>query len=95
MQIYTHDTVQWALSGGVLPKRTGAVSVGNRVYIGSQSMIRHGVSIGDGCVIAANSFVNSDVASGQIVGGTPARVIGRVTGQGADVQLVFDDPVQT
>jgi acetyltransferase-like isoleucine patch superfamily enzyme len=49
-----------------------------------------GITIGSRCVIAANSLVNRDVPDGTIVGGTPARRLGRVEGEGADVRLVYD-----
>ena len=39
VQIYTHDTVHRVLSGGLLPRREGAVSIGDCSYIGSQSII--------------------------------------------------------
>lgn len=90
VQIYTHDTVLWALSGGELPRAEANVTVGDRVYIGSGSIIALGVSIGSGCVIAANSFVNADVPDATIVGGTPARRLGAVVGTGRDVRMVFD-----
>jgi carbonic anhydrase/acetyltransferase-like protein (isoleucine patch superfamily) len=89
VHLYTHDTVHWALSAGALPQRTGAVSVADRVYIGPQSIITLGVSIGAQCVIAANSFVNRSVAPRLIVGGNPARAIGRVVGEGAALRLEF------
>jgi acetyltransferase-like isoleucine patch superfamily enzyme len=92
VQIYTHDTVLWALSGGKLPKSSGAVSIGNQVYIGSQSIIGRGATIGDMVLIAANSFVNRDVAPRTIVGGSPARPIGRVECEGENVKLVFGPP---
>jgi serine acetyltransferase len=90
VHIYTHDTVLWALSGGTLPRRVGAVAIGNRVYLGSQSVIARGVTIGDMAVIAANSFVREDVAARTIVGGVPAAPIGHVEGDGDAVQLIFD-----
>lgn len=90
VQIYTHDTVMWALSGGTLPRATGAVRIGDCVYLGSQSIIAAGVSIGDRCVVAANSFVNADVPADTVVGGTPARRLGRVKGEGAAVRIVYD-----
>jgi carbonic anhydrase/acetyltransferase-like protein (isoleucine patch superfamily) len=90
VQVYTHDTVLWALTGGNAKPRVGAVSIGDRVYIGSQCVIARGVSIGDMCVIAANSFVNRDVPTRSIVGGTPAKVIGRVEGEGEEIRLVFN-----
>jgi len=90
VQIYTHDTVTWALSGGVLKAHTGAVSIGDRVYLGSQSVIALGVRIADMVVVAANSFVRDDVPTRTIVAGMPAVPIGRVDGEGESVRLVFD-----
>lgn len=90
VQIYTHDTVTWALSGGVLKARTGTVSIGDRVYLGSQSVIALGVRIADMVVVAANSFVRDDVPTRTIVGGVPAVPIGHVEGEGESVRLVFD-----
>ena len=90
VHIYTHDTVLWALSGGVKEVRKGAVSIGSKTYIGAQAVIIAGITIGSRCVIAANSLVNRDVPDGTIVGGTPARRLGCVEGEGTDVRLVYD-----
>jgi carbonic anhydrase/acetyltransferase-like protein (isoleucine patch superfamily) len=90
VHIYTHDTVLWALSGGVLARAEGPVSIGDCVYVGSQSIIAAGVKIGNRCVIGANSFVNDDVADGTVVGGSPARKLGVVVGESDAVRIVFD-----
>ncbi len=90
VHVYTHDTVAWALSGGKAARRTGPVSIGDKVYIGSQCVISLGVTIGDMAVVAANSFVNRDVPARTIVGGVPAVLIGHVIGEGETVELVFD-----
>ena len=90
VHIYTHDTVLWAVSGGVQGVRKGSVVIGSNTYIGAQAVVIAGVTIGSRCVIAANSLVNRDVPDGTIVGGTPARVLGRVEGEGADARLVYD-----
>jgi len=89
VHIYTHDTVLWALSRGALGRAEGPVSIGNCVYIGSQSVIAAGVTIGSRCVVGANSFVNDDVLDGAVVGGSPARRIGSVIGEGDKVRIVF------
>lgn len=89
VQIYTHDTVHWALSGGMAPPRRGPVAIGDCVYVGSQSIITQGVTIGRKCVISANSLVIDDVPEATIVGGVPAVPIGCVEGEGTDVRLVF------
>lgn len=78
VQIYTHDTVRWATSGGKDPVDRAAVQIGSNCYIGPNVVITKGVSIGDGCVIGANSLVSQDIPAGMKAWGTPARCIGLV-----------------
>ena len=78
VQIYTHDTVAWALSGGAAEYERAPVSIGDCCHIGAQAVIVKGVSIGDHCVIGATSFVNRDVPPFTIAAGSPCRPIGRV-----------------
>ncbi|WP_200956657.1 acyltransferase [Tsuneonella troitsensis] len=77
VQIYSHDTVDWAVSGGTADYVRKPTTIGNRCYIGPNSVVAMGVTIGDGAVVGANSFVNRDVASGARVAGNPARPIDR------------------
>lgn len=49
--------------------------IGNDVWIGTNSIIRRGVVVGDGAIIGANSFVNHNVPDYAIVAGNPARII--------------------
>ncbi len=51
------------------------VHIGNDVWIGLESVIMDGVTIGDGAIIAARSVVTKDVPPYSIVGGAPAKVI--------------------
>ena len=53
----------------------GDTLVGNDVWIGYESIIMPGVTIGDGAIIAAKSVVVNDVPAYTIVGGNPAKVI--------------------
>jgi galactoside O-acetyltransferase len=53
----------------------GRLVVGNDVYIGARSVIMP-VTIGDGCVIGAGSFVNKDCEPWGIYVGSPAKKIG-------------------
>ena len=53
----------------------GDTIVGNDVWIGYESIIMPGVTIGDGAIIAAKSVVVKDVPPYSIVGGNPARII--------------------
>lgn len=73
VQIYTHDTVRRVRSGGIEPVEYAPTRIGSRVYIGPQSVIQRGVTIGDDVTIGAMSFVNRDVPKGTTVWGIPAR----------------------
>ncbi len=76
--IFTHDTVKWALSGGKAGYERAPVKIGSCCYIGSQTVVSKGITIGDHCVIGACSFVNRDVPSFSIAFGVPCRHVGRV-----------------
>ena len=58
-----------------LPDIAATIHVASGVYIGGNSIIRYGVSIGTGAIIAAGSVVTKDVAKNTIVGGVPAKLI--------------------
>jgi acetyltransferase-like isoleucine patch superfamily enzyme len=90
VHLYTHDTVHWALSGGAAAKRSGPVSIADCVYIGPQSIVTLGVSIGRQCIVGANSFVNSSVDPRTFVAGNPARPVGRIVGDGPTVSVELD-----
>ena len=75
VQIYTHDTVQWATSGGKEQSELAPVRIGHNCYIGPNVIISKGIFIGDGCVIGANSFVTCDIPKKKKAWGTPARII--------------------
>lgn len=51
------------------------VMIGDDVWIGYGSVVLSGVSIGEGCIVAAGSVVSKDVPPYSIVGGVPARFI--------------------
>jgi len=78
VQIYSHDTVEWALSGGTASYTHAPTSIGDNCYIGPCAVVAKGVRIGNRCRIGANSLVLSDIPAGSLAHGTPCRVIGRV-----------------
>lgn len=80
VHVYTHDTVEWSTSMGEKPERRAPTKIGSGVYLGPQSVIQAGVTIGDRAVIGALSFVNSDVPAGMKAWGQPARVQGPIDG---------------
>jgi acetyltransferase-like isoleucine patch superfamily enzyme len=92
VQIYTHDSVRWALSGGKAEYDRSPVAIGNCCYVGPQAVIAKGVVVGDHCVIGANSFVNRGIAPFTIAYGTPCRPAGRVhVSDTGYITLEFDD----
>ena len=54
------------------------VMIGNDVFIGGNSMVLKGVTIGDRAVIGSHSVVTKDIGAGVIVAGNPAKPIGVV-----------------
>jgi UDP-3-O-[3-hydroxymyristoyl] glucosamine N-acyltransferase len=50
----------------------GGVKVGNRVILAGQTGIANQVKIGDGAIVSAQAGVHGDIASGEIVSGSPA-----------------------
>jgi len=57
--------------------KEGKVTIKNEAYIGSNSIIMPGVTIGEGAVIGANTIISNDVDPWTIVIGIPPRVIGK------------------
>lgn len=90
VQIYSHDTVDWAVSGGELPSEYAPVRIGSRCYVGPQTVIAKGVTVGAGSIVGACSFVRSDLPPGSIAVGTPARVVGAVEFEGGKVVRRYD-----
>lgn len=58
-------------------RRKGAPCIGDGVWMGVNSTIVGGITIGDDVLIAPNSYVNFDVPSHSIVIGNPAKIIHR------------------
>ncbi len=75
VQIYTHDTVAWATSGGKESYEYAPVVIGDNCYIGPNSIIAKGVTLGTGCIVGSNSFVNKSFPPHSKIAGSPARVL--------------------
>lgn len=57
------------------PEHFGPVVIGNRVWIGPNTIILHNVHIGEGAVVAAGAVVTKDVPPFSVVAGIPAKKI--------------------
>ena len=77
VQIYSHDSVKWAISGGSSLYEYASVYIGNRCYIGPNTVISSGVKLGDGCIVGVNSFVNCSFPAGSKIAGSPAKIISK------------------
>ncbi len=73
VQIYTHDSVQWAVSGREKPYEYASVTIEDNCYIGPNCIIAKGVTIGKGTVVGSNSFVNKSFPADSKIAGSPAR----------------------
>lgn len=61
--------------GEILPSGGMPISIGNNVFIGANTTILGGTTIGDNVIVAAGSVVCGDLPSNTVCAGTPAKVI--------------------
>lgn len=78
----THDAAIHTHGGGQAIRKEhpdfdvfGKVVIEDWVYIGANSHIMPGVTIGEGALVAAGSIVTKSVPPHTVVGGNPARII--------------------
>lgn len=91
VQLVTHDTVRWALSGGEASYQGAPIAIGDCCFIGTHAVVVRGKSVGAHCLVGAGAVVTGDVPDHCIVAGVPARVIGHVEVRDGKVQLEYSD----
>jgi len=69
----------------------GPTRVGDNVWCGANVVVTSGVSIGERCVIGANSVVTRDIPPSRCGAGIPARVLRRST---TPTRSAHDDQVE-
>lgn len=76
----THDaSIGLFLDRKVKSDICGPITIGNNCFIGNRAILLYGVSIPDNTIVAAGSVVTKSIDEpGCIVGGNPAKVIGKV-----------------
>lgn len=77
--ILTHNGSTWLVRDNIRGRRYDykKVIIGSNVFIGIRAIIMPGVIISDNVIIAAGSVVTKSVGPGLIVGGNPAKIIGK------------------
>lgn len=75
-KIFTHGG-GWVFRD-IFPKLDyfGKVIIKNNVYIGNNSLIMPGITIGSDVIIGAGSVVTRSIPDGKIVAGNPAKIVG-------------------
>lgn len=58
----------------VYPPIHKEIKIGDNVWIGAGVIILPGCNIGNNCVIAAGSVVNTDIPNNSMVAGIPAKI---------------------
>lgn len=58
-------------------EKIGCIEIGDNVFVGSGTRVLGNVKIGSNCIIGAGSLVNKDIPENCVVGGVPAKVIGK------------------
>ena len=71
----------------IFPIIKGPISIGNNCWIGASAIIMPNVTLGEFCIVAANSFVNKSFPSLSIIGGNPAKLIRSFTEEEKSIML--------
>ena len=64
--------------------------IGNDVWIGTNALVKAGITISDGAVIGMGSIVTKDVGPYEIWAGNPAKIIGKRFDENTIEQLLID-----
>jgi acetyltransferase-like isoleucine patch superfamily enzyme len=78
VQIYSHETIFWALSGGKMEYTRAGTIIDSCCYIGPNTVVSRGITIGSHCLVGANSVVNDDLDPYSIAIGSPCKIVGKI-----------------
>jgi acetyltransferase-like isoleucine patch superfamily enzyme len=85
VHLYSHSTARRCVAAGAYEQiEQEPTTIGRHVFIGPNSVINMGITIGDHAVVGAGAVVTKDVPAYAVVAGVPARPVARVELGGAD-----------
>jgi acetyltransferase-like isoleucine patch superfamily enzyme len=76
--IYTHNSIERALTGHRAPLFGKPTTIGNCCFIAPNVVIAPGTVLGDHCFVAAGSYVEGNFPTNSYIAGSPAKRIGTV-----------------
>lgn len=71
------STASHDISSPIFELTTKSIVIEDQVWVGARAIILPGVTLHEGCVVAAGAVVTKDVPAWTVVGGNPARLIGK------------------
>lgn len=78
--LITHDVSYHVLNNlyetNDFQEKTGTITIGNNVFIGSKTIILYDVKIGNNVIVGAGSVVTKDLPDGSVCAGIPCKKIG-------------------
>ena len=89
VQIYTHNSVDWAISGGKANYEKKPIKINSCSYIGPNSIISMGTTIGSHSIIGAHSLVNDNIPAYSVAFGTPAKIVGKIKIKNNKAQISY------
>jgi len=72
---FTHSVFQSVLDG--FPVKFGSITIGERTFIGANTFILPGITIGGDSIVGARAVVSKNIDRGLVVVGNPAREIAK------------------
>jgi acetyltransferase-like isoleucine patch superfamily enzyme len=80
--LYSHNTIERALTGRRAPLFRKDTTVGSRCFIAPQAILAPGTVLGDHCFVAAGSYVEGVFPPYSYIAGNPAKRVGTVEVRG-------------
>lgn len=72
-----HNNSKWLRDNNLLAsyEQRKKITIGNDVWIGANCTVLPGITIGDSCIIGANTLVNKSIPSYSLAYGVPIKII--------------------